>query len=240
MEIYGHRGAKGVAMENSLQGFQLAASQGIDRFELDLRLSADNQLMVVHDENLERLASTSIRVSRSNAATLEKTCLKGIDQGIPTLEQVINACPHVAHWQFEIKTHSTNTMFVKQISKIIDQYKLNGKVAVTSKHVGILNAFKHAHPEIDRGYVQEWPLPHGIRTALKLKCKFLCLNKSLVRNSYVKKAQKKGLHVSVWTVNDGDDMKRFYRYGVDSIISDYPQAAREITHQLKQSTNGSL
>lgn len=234
MEIYGHRGAKGVAMENSLQGFQLAANQGIEQFELDVRLSADNKLMVVHDESLKRLANTQIHVSRTNADILQKTLLKGTNQGIPTLEQVITACPNVKHWQFEIKTHTTNTMYVKEISKLIEQYKLNDKVAVTSKHVGILKAFKQTHPEISRGYVQEWPLPHGIRTALKLKCQFLCLNKSLVRNSYVKKAQKKGLHVSVWTVNDGDDMARFYRYGVNSIISDYPQAAREITEHLKQ------
>ena len=45
---------------------------------------------------------------------------------------------------------------------------------------------------------------------------------------YIKKAQKKGLHVSIWTVNDADDMSRFLKYGADSIISDFPQAAREV------------
>ena len=88
MEIYGHRGAKGVAMENSLQGFQLAANQGIERFELDIRLSADNKLMVVHDENLKRLANTHIHVSRSSADVLSKTLLKDTNQGIPTLDKV--------------------------------------------------------------------------------------------------------------------------------------------------------
>ena len=104
MHIYGHRGAKGVAMENSLAGFQLAASQGIDRFELDVRLSSDGQLMVVHDEKLNRLANSQLSVSRSTAQVLGSTILNGTLQGIPTLEQVVAACPNVVHWQFEITT----------------------------------------------------------------------------------------------------------------------------------------
>ena len=83
MKIYGHRGAKGVAMENSLQGFMLAANHGIDHFELDIRLSSDNQLVVVHDEKLQRLANSPLRVSRTNALTLAGTYLKGLKQGIP-------------------------------------------------------------------------------------------------------------------------------------------------------------
>ena len=228
MIIYGHRGAKGVSMENSLQGFQVTAAQGIDHFELDVRLSADNKLVVVHDERLKRLADSSARVSKSSAQTLSNTFLKGTSQGIPTLEQVVTACPQVKHWQFEIKTERTNTKFIRPMAKLISKLQLEGKVTITSKHIGILKAFKRVLPHIPRGYVQEWPLPHGIHVARKLKCSMLALNKSLAREKYIKKAQRKGLHVSIWTVNDADDMSRFLKYGADSIISDFPQAAREV------------
>ena len=234
MKIYGHRGAKGVAMENSLAGFQLAASQGIDRFELDVRLSSDGQLMVVHDEKLKRLANSQLSVSKSSAQILSSTILNGTQQGIPTLEQVVAACPNVVHWQFEIKTLSTNSGFLQPIAQLIEHFQLQDKVVITSKHVGILKAFKRSMPHIERGYVQEWPLPNGIRTAIALQCTHLCLNKSLARLNYVKKAQNKGLKVSVWTVNDADDMCRLYQYKVDSIISDYPQAAREVLSPLMQ------
>ena len=234
MKIYGHRGAKGVAMENSLAGFQLAASQGIDRFELDVRLSSDGQLMVVHDEKLKRLANSKLSVSKSSAQILSSTILNGTQQGIPTLEQVVAACPNVVHWQFEIKTLSTNSGFLQPMAQLIEHFQLQDKVVITSKHVGILKAFKRSMPHIERGYVQEWPLPNGIRTAIALQCTHLCLNKSLARLNYVKKAQNKGLKVSVWTVNDADDMCRLYQYKVDSIISDYPQAAREVLSPLMQ------
>jgi glycerophosphoryl diester phosphodiesterase len=234
MQIYGHRGAKGVAMENSLAGFQLAASQGIDRFELDVRLSSDGQLMVVHDEKLMRLANSQLRVSRSTAHVLGSTVLKGTQQGIPTLEQVVAACPNVVHWQFEIKTLSSNPGFLQPMTQLIERFQLQDKVVITSKHIGILRAFKRSIPHIERGYVQEWPLPNGLKTALALECTHLCLNKSLARLSYVKKAQRKGLKVSVWTVNDADEMCRLFHCNVDSIISDFPQAAREVLAPLNR------
>lgn len=237
MEIYGHRGAKGVTMENSLAGFQLAASQGIDRFELDVRLSSDGHMMVVHDEKLMRLANSQLKVSKSTAQILGNTHLVGTQQGIPTLEQVVAACPNVVHWQFEIKTHTTNPGFLQPMAQLIERFQLQDKVVITSKHIGILRAFKRTLPHIERGYVQEWPLPNGLRTALSLECTHLCLNKSLARESYVKKAQKKGLKVSVWTVNDADDMCRLYHHGADSIISDFPQAAREVVTHLLNKNN---
>ncbi|MFY0642201.1 MAG: glycerophosphodiester phosphodiesterase [Bermanella sp.] len=220
-------------MENSLAGFQLAASQGIDRFELDVRLSSDGQLMVVHDEKLKRLAGSQLAVSRSTAQVLGSTMLKGTQQGIPTLEQVVAACPNVVHWQFEIKTLTTNPGFLHPMAQLIERFGLQDKVVITSKHIGILRAFKRSIPHIERGYVQEWPLPNGLRTALALECTHLCLNKSLARLSYVQKAQRKGLKVSVWTVNDADDMCRLFNYKVDSIISDFPQAAREVINSIK-------
>ncbi|MEH6346770.1 MAG: glycerophosphodiester phosphodiesterase [Bermanella sp.] len=227
METYGHRGAKGVVMENSLLGFTLAASQGVDRFELDIRLSSDNQLMVVHDEKLLRLANSPLAVSKSKAQLLSQTHLKGIDQGIPTLEEVVSACPNVLHWQFEIKTQSSNPKFIRPMKRLIDKFSLHEKVVITSKHVGMLRVFQRILPNIPRGYVQEWPIPSGIRTAQKLNCKLLALNIKLASKRRIKKAQSLGLCVCVWTVNSRDDLEKLRANGADSIISDYPQMARE-------------
>ena len=227
MEIYGHRGAKGVVMENSLLGFTLAASQGVDRFELDIRLSSDNQLMVVHDEKLLRLANSPLKVSKSKAQLLSQTHLKGIDQGIPTLEEVVSACPNVLHWQFEIKTQSSNPKFIRPLKRLIDKFSLHEKVVITSKHVGTLRIFQRILPHIPRGYVQEWPIPSGIRTAQKLHCKYLALNIKLASKKRIRKAQSLGLRVSVWTVNSKEDVDKLKANGADSIISDYPQMAKK-------------
>ncbi len=217
-----------MAMENSLQGFVLAASLGISKFELDVRLSSDNQLMVVHDEKLLRLTNNSLLVSKSTAHTLSQTLLKGTQEGIPTLEQIVVACPSVSHWQFEIKTLSTNANFVAPMKQLIEKYQLQDKVTITSKHIGTLEIFKHNLEHIKRGYVQERPRPNGIKTAIKLNCHMLALNKKLAHRKYIKKAQEQGLHVSVWTVNLPEEMQRFSHLEVDSIISDIPKLAMDI------------
>jgi len=231
MEIFGHRGAKGLVMENSLHGFLFAIDQGIDRFELDIRLSSDNQLMVVHDEKLQRLANSPLKVSKSSASVLSGTRLKGTQQGIPTLEQVVAACPSVLHWQFEIKTQFSNPKFIRPMKRLIDKYQLHDKVTITSQHVGTLKIFKRVLPHIKRGYVQERPWQGGIKTATQYDCSMLVLNKSLARKKYIKKAQQQGLHVSVWTVNLKGDMQRLLEYQVDSIISDIPTLAKEVLVQ---------
>ncbi len=232
MEIFGHRGAKGLVMENSLHGFLFAVNQGIDRFELDIRLSSDNQLMVVHDEKLHRLANSPLSVSKSNASVLSKTRLKGTQQGIPTLEQVVAACPSVVHWQFEIKTQLCNPKFIPPMKRLIDKYQLHDKVTITSQHVGTLEVFKRVLPQIKRGYVQARPWQRGIKTATKFDCNMLVLNKNLAQKKHIEQAQLQGLHVSVWTVNFKEDMQRLLDYQVDSIISDLPTLAKEVlTHK---------
>ena len=228
MEIYGHRGAKGVVMENSLQGFISTAKEGIERFELDIRLSADNQLIVVHDERLMRLANSPLLVSQTHSDELSKILLNNTSEGIPKLSDVVKACPSIKHWQFEIKTDTNNTDFIEPMKQLINTLELHQKVTITSLHRGILKSFKSALPKIPRGYVQETLYPNGIKTAKKLGCSMLVLNKNLAKKSYLKRAQKKGLHVSIWTVNKTEDMERFISFGADSLISDYPQTAQNL------------
>jgi glycerophosphoryl diester phosphodiesterase len=235
MQVYGHRGAKGVFMENSILGFVSAAKQGAEYFELDIRLSSDNQLIVVHDEILRRLADSPLLVSKTPASVLKTIILTGTSEGIPTLEEVINACPNIKHWQFEIKTLETNTNFVQPMSELIEKYCLQDKVTITSLHRGLLKAFKHALPHIARGYVQKSLLPNGIKAARKLGCSMLVLNKNLGKKNYINKAQKKGLHVSMWTVNNVHLIEKFQSYGVNSLITDFPHIALNMNIQATKS-----
>jgi len=228
MEIYGHRGAKGVSMENSLSGFRAAVDAGVTRFELDVQLSKDRKMVVFHDNRLTRLVGTRNKVRQLTAEQLTQSTLKGTDQKIPLLEDVVAACPSVVHWQFEIKTNRVDPHFLRPMAHLIKHYKLEGKVVITSSHRGMLAAFKRVMPEIPRGYVQERGMPSGIRVARQLECTYLCINKNLAKRSYIKKAQERGLHVSIWTVNDPDDMKRMQRRGANSLITDYPKTALDI------------
>lgn len=233
MIIYGHRGSKGTIIENSLNGFKTNLNNGITHFELDIQLTADKQLVVFHDSNLKRLTGMNLTVKSQNLNDLTSMKLLGSNEKIPSLYDVVCHCQEVKFWQFEIKTHTADMNFIPAMQKLIEEFDLADKIVITSKHFGILKLFKKALPHIKTGLVQEWPIPFSMYFAHKMQCDFLCINKTLAREKYVKRAQKLGMHLSVWTVNNLDDMKQLQAIGVDSVISDYPQTCRHLYQTIE-------
>ena len=110
--IYGHRGARAEAPENTLPSFQKALDAGVTRVELDLHLSADQQLMVIHDPTLKRTTGLRGKVAQHTAAELTRMDARLGLPGwptpcpIPTLEQLLQACPQIEHYQLEVKSGS--------------------------------------------------------------------------------------------------------------------------------------
>ncbi len=233
MKIYGHRGAKGEAPENTLEGFIHAYEQGVKRFELDVQLSADNQLTVIHDATLERTTGLNAKVKDITFDEISKldartnTASWGTPCHIPTLGQVVMAIPDASHWQFEVKTDSkTNHIILcNRLVELIQSEKLKSKCVVTSSSTWFLNEIKRRDQTIETGYVAKYRFPDPFNTAKKMNCNYLCLNHSLCTDALIKKARKNELHVSCWTVNSIHDMQLLKDKGVDSIITDFPSSA---------------
>ncbi|MGB3598653.1 MAG: glycerophosphodiester phosphodiesterase family protein, partial [Pseudomonas neustonica] len=110
--IYGHRGARGEAPENTLPSFQKALDTGVTRVELDLHLSADQQLMVIHDPTLKRTTGRRGKVAQHNAADLMQMDARRAIPGwaescpIPSLDQLFSRFPQMQHYQLEVKSGS--------------------------------------------------------------------------------------------------------------------------------------
>ena len=233
MKIYGHRGAKGEAPENTLEGFIHACKQGIRRFELDVQLTSDGQLVVIHDSTLDRTTGLSAKVkdttfdkistldARQNTAPWSVIC------HVPTLEQVVSSCKAVEHWQFEVKsdTKTRLNILANRLAEFIQANKLNDRCAVTSSNTWFLKEFKRRDHSINTGFVAEYRFPNPINTAKKLGCSYLCLNYTLCTEAIVKDAKKLDMHISCWTVNSIHEMGILREKGVDSIISDFPTSA---------------
>ncbi len=109
--IYGHRGAKGEAPESTLASFQRCLEHGVNRCELDLHLSRDGELMVIHDPTLKRTTGRRGKVAEHDAATLATYDARKGGPGwvrptpIPRLEELFEKCPF-EHWQLEVKSAS--------------------------------------------------------------------------------------------------------------------------------------
>ncbi|NLC99892.1 MAG: glycerophosphodiester phosphodiesterase [Gammaproteobacteria bacterium] len=232
MLIYGHRGARGEAPENTLASFQTCLAAGVQRCELDLHLSKDGQLMVIHDTTLKRTTGRRGKVRHYTAAQLQQmdarhnTVAWPTPCPIPTLEQLFAQCSF-SHWQLEVKEASKRRAaeIVYAIEQLSARYQLQDKIVITSSSRTVLRAAHHLAPHLARGLVAEYAWLDPIKTAQRYDCSVLVLKYTLATQKRMARAQQVGLHVSVWTVNEPALMRRLAANGADSLITDFPGLA---------------
>ena len=231
--IYGHRGAKGEAPENTLTSFQQCLAHGVERCELDLHLSADNELMVIHDPTLKRTTGRRGKVAEHTAEQLAGYDARQGGPGhvqpcpIPRLETLFEQCPF-KHWQLEVKSASRTraASTVLAIRELAQRHGLLDRVTITSSSREVLGAAQDLVPDVSRGLVAEYAWLDPLKVAANYGCDMLALNWTLCTPERLQKAQRQGLHVSVWTVNEPALMRRLADFGVDSLITDFPGLAK--------------
>lgn len=234
MIVYGHRGAKGEAPENTLAGFRYAYGNGTRHFELDLVLSRDGQPVVIHDLTIDRTTGKSAKVADCTAADLslmdarKNTASWSRPTGIPSLIEVMESCPEFAHLQLEVKadTRQRLNILCNRLTELIQKNDLIDRVAITSSDTWFLQETKRRDRHIKTGLVADKRFPNPARLAARLHCDYLCLNWRICSKSLVDAAHQRDIHVSTWTVNRIQDMLELEKKGIDSLITDYPTSTR--------------
>lgn len=230
--LVGHRGARGEAPENTMAGFQIAVDAGVPEIELDVRLSSDGHLIVLHDKQVNRTTWHKGVARRYTLAELNlfdarrNTPGWHMATGIPSLVDVIQACPPTMRFQLEVKTDSREQLHQKatRLKHLIDEMQLHDRVVVTSSDTDFLRMMGTMSDQIQRGYVCEYRYLQPTRRAMSLGCSWLIAHYSLVNRKLMERVRRKGLHISVWTVNDLGEAERLMALGVDSIITDFPSS----------------
>lgn len=223
-----HRGARTVAPENSLAAFQLAIEQGADGVELDVQLSADGHLFVLHDIYLD--ATTD---GQGPAATLPLAALKELDIAIrrdeswrgtriPTLDEVFDALPGDTFVNLELKRYTFPSDGLETaITRFVQHRNLRSRVVVSSFNPVILWRLRHERFPLGLLYAPNLPvwLRWGqARHVLRLDA--LHPHHSQVRAPLSK------LPINTWTVNEAGEMQRLLKLGVHAIITDRPDVLR--------------
>lgn len=234
MIVYGHRGAKGEAPENTLPGFKHAYRQGIRHFELDLVLSKDGKPVLVHDLTTDRTTGQKGEVGHYTAAELAAMDARRNTNpwperaGIPTLEDLLDQFSDIEHLQLEVKKDSRARLNIlcNRLTEIIQHRDLYQTAAITSTDTWLLKEIRRRNKRIRTGLVTERRFPRPVGQAARLGCEYLCVNWKLCSPELVENARRRGLHVSCWTVNRIQDMLRLEAMGVDSVITDYPTSTR--------------
>ena len=228
--IVGHRGARGEAPENTAAGFQVAMEAGVTEIELDVRLSRDGHLIVVHDANVTRTTGERGKAHHYTLSQLEVLDARRNTPGwhsplgIPSLREVVDLCGPSMRFQFEVKGADRVILhrLAHQLVYFINQRQMNDRVVVTSSHTGFLRMLGTMTAHIERGYVAEYRYQQPTRRAVALGCTWLMPRHTLVTPALMRRARRRNLKVSTWTVNDLTRAERMVELGVDGIITDFP------------------
>ncbi|MEP5763564.1 MAG: glycerophosphodiester phosphodiesterase family protein [Halieaceae bacterium] len=241
MIVYGHRGARGEAPENTIAGARHAVARGVRALEIDLRLSADGQLVVAHDAGLKRCTGASGKLNQLKAAELGRLDARADGPpwpnkrgtGIPGMSALYKAVPEIKHWQLELKSlgKKNNPALAAATVDWLRQHK--APAVVTSLEPDLICAVKEALPNQATGYVSTTAQPEA--TLAACDCDFLIAHwQTLTDRRQLRRLQARGIHISCWTVNDASVIEQLFKLGVDSVISDYPSMALPLVAALQR------
>ncbi len=212
----GHRGAKGYVAENTLESFQKAIDIGCDGIELDVHLSLDGEIIVIHDGTIDR---TTTGKGVVNQMLLSEFKL----HNIPTLGKVLDITNHNLLINIELKSYSTVEKVISIIENQISKKDYShSNFLVSSFDWQALQLLRFLNDKIQIGVLTEDNLETAFAFAKSIKATSLNPYFKLLNTEKVAKIQEKGIKIYVWTVNEIEDIENMKRLKVDGIISDFP------------------
>ncbi len=232
--IFGHRGASAYAPMNTIPAFELAYQQGADGIELDVHLSKDGQLIVLHDFTVDH---TTNGTGMANTMTLAD--LKQLDAGfkfgaqfqgtrIPTLDEVFEAVGSKLLINVEIKSITEETDGVEQVTAdCIQRHHLESSIIVSSFNPLALKRFRAILPEVAIGYLFAPDYTFYPEVMDTLPHEALHPYHEAIDALLVEKARQAGQTINTWTVNDPAQAAKLRAMGVQGIITDKPDIIRQ-------------
>jgi len=226
-----HRGASGRFPENTLKAFAAAMDAGAQMCELDVQLTIDGTVVVIHDETVERTTDGRGAV---RSMTLEE--LKRLDAGIrfggefageriPTLEEVMTLAEGRCGLNIEIKSAGVE----RKVCELIVGRRALATAMISSFDWDALAVVRHFQPRVRVGLLaSQWPA-RLVGAAFELKAESINPRSDIVTEDLCIAAHERNLSVYTWTVDEPAEMRRLIAFGVDGIMTNYPERLRELT-----------
>jgi glycerophosphoryl diester phosphodiesterase len=212
----GHRGAKGYEPENTLISFEKAIDLNVDGIELDVHLSSDGEIMVIHDKTIDRTTNGKGFVNHFTASELKK-------YEIPTLTEVLNLINQKCFINIELKGIGTTKPIIELVEHyILDQNWNYTDFLVSSFDWKMLEEVQLLNPKIQIGVLTEESISAALAFAKNIKAFSIHPNYKLLTKENVALMQKNGFEVYPWTVNSIEDIQKIKSFNANGIISDFP------------------
>ncbi|NED98014.1 glycerophosphodiester phosphodiesterase [Phytoactinopolyspora alkaliphila] len=223
----GHRGAMSTAPENTLSSFAAAVEQGANEIELDLRLSKDGTIVVIHDATVDRTTDGSGAVSTLTLDEL-RTFDAGDSERIPTFDEVLDATDVAL--QIEIKDPAV----IEPLSALLaDRADHLDRLSPTSFDEDVVGDVARRLPSTLVGLISKTASYELLDRAEALGARRVLVGWEGTDRPLVRTAQDRGFHVNVWPVNSAEQLRTAAELGVDGFTTDYPGLLFEHGYDLR-------
>ncbi|MFC8367578.1 MULTISPECIES: glycerophosphodiester phosphodiesterase family protein [unclassified Streptomyces] len=215
----GHRGVMGVEPENTLRSFTAAQEAGLDVIELDLHLSKDGALVVMHDTEVDRTTDGTGAIADKTLAEL-RALDAGRGERIPVFEEVLDAVR--APLQAEIK----DVQAARALAEVMNGRDLAERVEVSSFHDGAIAEIARLVPGVRTALIASRYGTDIVERAVEAGASTVCLNIRRLTLETVEQARKAELRIIGWVVNTQDHLRLVRALGLDGATTDYPEIKR--------------
>lgn len=240
-KIYAHRGASGYAPENTLEAFKLAIKQGAEGIELDVQLTKDGEVVVIHDETIDRVSNKTGFVKDYTLAELKEFSFDNNIEGykntkIPTLKEVLELLkPTNLMLNIELKTSIIWYENIEEkVLKLVYDTDMRDRVIYSSFNHYSIKKIKNLDEKANTAllfgdvilytvnYIKNANIPAIHPPVYQLKM-----------DNFLDEYINSGLDIRVWTVNNPDDMQSLINKNIDAIITNYPDIALKKRGELR-------
>ncbi len=229
VKIIAHRGASSAEPENTLASFSRAVEYGADYFELDVRISSDDSLTVIHDSSVDRTTNGSGQVNLMTFAQLRKLDAGSwfgpgsANEKIPALREALALAKDKIKVCIEIKADN----IVNKVVKLIEEMDMEDRVIIFSFDFNHIAQSKKLNPAVPVLYLKSPMTTADIDLAAGIGAEAAGAG-SGVTQSLIDYAHNKGIEIWKWTVNSTSEMNSLIKMHIDGIITDYPQTLKSL------------
>ena len=234
--VLAHRGAAGLRPENTLAAFDKACEDKTDFVELDVQESADGEVIVFHDSDYMKIAGVKLKAWEATLPELARLDIGSsfspeyLDQRTPLLRDALRLCKGRAKVDIELKYYGHNQRLVEKVIEIVEQEGMVDQIVLMSLYHPFVEEAKRLRPTWTVGLLAAVT----VGDVTRLSSDFVALNTQSTTRATIDLAHRRGKSVYVWTIDNPVLMSYYLGLGVDGLITNRPDLAREVIEQLKE------
>ena len=230
--VIAHRGNSSVTLENSLESIRSALSLNVDMIEVDVRLSRDRVLYVMHDKASGRTAEKNIDVEESTSEEINRIRLKNGEQ-VPTLAALLNLISGACGLNIEIKSKEAGALTAELL--LLSRYQ--GYILLSSFLEEELEGAHRVMPALPLSIIFDNFTTRDVTAYCAKGYDVISLRKKTVSKKLIDSCHDKGIRVYVWTVDDEQEMKNLIKLGVNGIYSNRPSELKNVLRNMAKSNH---